>query len=571
MKKRIAVLMLAFVFAMTAFAGCGGNKGNGVLINIMNTGGGIGRAWLDEAIERYTQENPHVAFNVSNSIQTGVATMASSTDNIYFTEDDGTVAELAAEGKLLCIDDIVTEKSQIRDGQNISIEDKIDAPYRDSLKFDDKYYALPHFVYFTGLTYDADLFDGKYFDSNKLYYIADYDLPDSDVVIKNKSFGEVRFVKDENTKKSVGPDGLPNTDDDGLPCNLIEFLALCEYLKESKTPFELTGKSNHYISYLIRGLWVSLSGYDVMSRTYSYDGEMEVVKRGDDDKFIYTEENLFPGIDYIKKPVTEIVTLTEQTGYKAYDNVNRYYAAAVVEILVREKYISTDASDNGITNIDAQSYFVNGVNEQFNYGMLIEGNYWYNEAVDNGVFKEYDKHNPGSPRRIKWLPLPTSFDTKITNEENKKEYALMDACGNSYAFVNANIMQEPELAEECKKFLQFLYTDAELSHFVGRTGVKKAALSFPILQEDKDKLSDFQNSVMSIAEKAKVIYSSGSNKTFRAHADQLYVKGGCSVLKPTAHGNYYDSIAKLNSTAKAIFEVTRFTKTNWEQNIYENS
>ena len=63
---------------------------------------------------------------------------------------------MAQSGSIIKLDDLVTEKGS--DGK--SIEDRIYASNRESLKgADGGYYALPHYEWFPGLSYDKDNFD----------------------------------------------------------------------------------------------------------------------------------------------------------------------------------------------------------------------------------------------------------------------------------------------------------------------------------------------------------------------------------------------------------------------------
>lgn len=566
MKKIVSAMLAVLMTGSMAMAtGCNQPKsGSKITINVMNTGGGIGRLWLDEAIGRYKEVNPNVNFQVEHNIQTGVATMASSGYNLYFVEDDGTVLELASENKLLDISDMVTAKDEDRNGEMISVLDKVDESYRFALQgMDGKYYAVPHFTFFPGLTYDAELFDLKG------YYIADYSLPTNEVKSFTSKFGTVNFVKDKNTKKSLGNDGIPGTADDGLPSSFSELLVLCSKMKsEGVVPFELNGRSKHYISYLIRGIWTSLSGYETMSATYSYDKDMEIVT----EDVTKSAELLFEGVNYLKKPVTQTVALTEETGYQAYDNVNRYYATALVEIMNKEGWLSTDSTGNA-THIDAQTNFVfGGYQGKQAYGMLIEGNYWYNESVDNNVIQDFYDYTGKTSRNIKWMPLPTSFDSPVTKESEGRTFAMIDACGDSLAFINNNIKDNQKLVEECKKFLRFLYTDAELSHFVGATGVIKKALNFEILQEDAERLSAFQKSVIDVYKGSELVYPAAGNDTFKKHVSELSVTGSSNVLKPHLGGkdwnNYLDCI-RASYTSAAIFESVRLSREDWLEYYYE--
>jgi len=566
--KKILSTLLAVLMAGSIVVATGCNRSSidasKITINVMNTGGGVGRVWLDEAIARYKEVNPNINVKVEHNIQTGVETMASSGYHLYFVEDDGSVLNFASRNKLLDITDMVTAKDEERDGNMISVLDKIEENYRFALQgLDGKYYALPHFTYIPGLTYDVELFDRKGF------YIADYNLSGADVKPFQSKFGTVNFVKDANTPKSLGNDGKPNTADDGLPSSLVEFLVLCAKMKsEGVVPFELNGRSKHYISYLIRGIWTSLSGYETMSGTYTYDKTMEIVT----EDITKSAELLFENVNYLKKPVTQEITVTEETGYMAYDNVNRYYATALVEIMNKEGWLSTDSTGNA-THIDAQMNFVfGGYQGRQAYGMLIEGNYWYNESVDNYVMQDYYDYTQKTSRNVKWMPLPTSFNSPVTKESEGRTLTLLDACSNSVAFVNNNIKDNATLVEECKKFLRFLYTDAELSHFVGATGVLKKALDFEILKEDMNRLSSFQKSVVDVYNAGKILTLIGGNKSFELNAEDLALTGSNPILDAHLGGqmwnNYLDCL-RSNYTSAQIFEDVRFTQKDWLDYYYE--
>lgn len=125
--------MLATAAFGSAFAGCSGSQSDTTVITVMNTGGGVGRLWLDNAIERFTASKEGysyedgktgVSFEVEHTLDTGVETMSTSGYNIYFDASSPTVLSLQQSGNVICIDDIVKEKSDTRNGTSISIEDR---------------------------------------------------------------------------------------------------------------------------------------------------------------------------------------------------------------------------------------------------------------------------------------------------------------------------------------------------------------------------------------------------------------------------------------------------------------
>ena len=148
--KRVfsALMALAMVFGMAACGGGGGSNSGKTKIKIMNYGGGIGRAWLDDACERFAAENAEtsfedgkqgVYFEIEHNINTGVDTMKSAGYNIYFDENTGSIEALARSNSLLNINDVL---SATVDG--VTVESKIDSSALGSLKgADGNYYALP--------------------------------------------------------------------------------------------------------------------------------------------------------------------------------------------------------------------------------------------------------------------------------------------------------------------------------------------------------------------------------------------------------------------------------------------
>lgn len=87
------------------------------------------------------------------------------------------------------------------------------------------FYALPSDVGDYGLIYNVDLFESKG------YYIAD-----------DKSGGFV-IGDDKSARKSAGPDGEYDTDDDGLPATYDEFTNFATKSK-TETIFRFAGPEN---------------------------------------------------------------------------------------------------------------------------------------------------------------------------------------------------------------------------------------------------------------------------------------------------------------------------------------
>lgn len=562
-----ALMALAMVFGMAACGGGGSNSGK-TKIKIMNYGGGIGRAWLDDACERFAAENAEtsfedgkqgVYFEIEHNINTGVDTMKSAGYNIYFDEATGSIEALARSNSLLNINDVL---GATVDG--VKVESKIDSSALGSLKgADGNYYALPSQTWYPGITYDKDLFARK-----NLYFAA----PDetNTVAFTSGLTGKTyNFVANKTAKRSCGVNGVYDANydepanDDGMPTSIEELIVLCEKMtKTGTTPFIYTGASSHYVHYLVSSLWASLSGYEQMRTAYDLKGNVEVVTG-------YQEDAQFSGISSFKKVQTEVKTITEADGYYASQNVNRYYALSFLETAIRQNWFTTDATTGTVTHIDAQENFVwSGYAGKPEIGMLLEGNYWYNESNVNLVFEDFYDYNPDvtEERKLAWMPLPVLLEGTIV-EGQGKEYTLLDT-SDSYMFLNKNMEGKTGLIKACKEFLKFLVTDAELSHFTGNTGIVRSHYNYELSSQDYNKMTYFQKSVYDRVNSgnAKIVYCSATNKTFNENKDTFRITTAGRYMEPRIDGQTYVTFAnafRAGKTAKDAFESTSITAGDW--------
>ncbi len=564
MKKKILANALAIV-SLCALVGCnGGGGGSGekskaTVINVINFNGGVGNVWLEEAKARWEEKMKDYSYEdgkkgvyieIKKTMDLSPSTINSSGYHIYFDETNTNLKSLIPSGYLLDIDDIVTEKSETRNGESISIEDKISESARSMLKgADGHYYALPHYEWYPGVTYDIELFDEMSF------YLA---APEETNTVEKFGF---KYIKNSSGKKSCGNDGVYGTEDDGLPSSLLELISLCRYMtSRSVKPFVVAGMYPQYGNYLIEGLWASLACHEQMNAIYSFSGELDVVTGFSDELFFDGQ-----GVD-VKKATTEKLTLTEETGYRMWDQAARYYAMSFLEMIEREGWFANEASMGTISHTDAQSAFImGGIGDSARIGMLIEGSYWYNESVESGCFDKYSKLKPeAGERKLGWMPLPTSIDVSAT-EGNGRELALLDA-GHSYAYINANIKDKPALVQACKDFFKFLYTDAELRAMTACSGTAKA-LNYELEESDYAKMSSYQKNVWKLKKNAKVIYCGGETKTLNAAPTSFYMNMFSPAFRPTYEGKHYTNLLKAlreGCSAQFAFTDTKLDKAYWE-------
>lgn len=527
--KKTCVLGLA---ALTAFGcvACGGGNGGDdnankfnkpgkdkTVIKVANFQGGVGSVWIDEAAERFAEANQEthyadgktgVYIDIQKTQTISVDALEGSTTNIIFHERYADINALAQTGALLSLDEIVKDETRIGG----SLESKIFPEAKGGLMGNNgSYYGLPHYEFFGGLSYNCDIFDRIF------AYIAD--SADEGVLYSSEKFGDAYFVNSLDSKKSAGPDGEYNTADDGFPVSCEEFLILLDYIKYNNvSPLILAGDHATYADYLICGLWPSLAGAEQMRNYYNCTGEIEVVDRNEDGSVKLTNENIFPGIDYIKKPATKTVIMKDDgsQGYYGNDMVAKYYALAMLKIMENEDFFSPDASIGTRTHYDAQmNLYMQGIGEYDEVAILIEGSYWYNESKEGGCFDKYERWtgNSRNDLNLAWMPLPTNY---YTEGAIGRSYSLLDI-GQAYGMVNGNIKNNKELKDACLDFMAFLYSEDELENFTVCTGMTRM-VNYSLDDTQKAQLSKFYKSLWELRDNvngSNIVALSGTTDTFK--------------------------------------------------------
>ncbi|MBR2375672.1 MAG: hypothetical protein IKA88_05235, partial [Clostridia bacterium] len=524
MKKFIALLLaLGMTTSMVACGGydeeteSGAEGGNSNIENVYNVPGkdktelkmvnfhgGVGSVWIDEAAERFAELKKDESYAtgkkgiyiaIDKTMSPNTSQMANSAYTIYFDERFSDVNALAQAGLLLPITDIVKDETRVGG----TLESKLFEQVKGSLMGNDgEYYGLPHYEYYGGLSYNR-----KVFDSEIAYFAAD-DAEDKWEYPSTK-YGSAYMATDLNTKKSKGPDGEYNTADDGLPCSLQELIILMDYFKTQTAydPLIVSGQYQNYINYTISGLWAALAGKEQMQNYYNCTGEIEVIDYDNNGGF--SDENLFPGIDYIKKPYTKKVTMTESTGYLGNDMAAKYYALAMLEIFEKEGFYSSDAYIPTRNHYDAQkNLYYDGEGQYEKVAMLLEASYWYTESTINGGFNDYKIVTGKNPADLdlRVMPLPTNY---YSEGATGKDLCLLDIA-QSFAMINGNIKNNPELKRAAKEFLAFLYSENELQNFTASTGIPRA-ISYDLTQEQKATINPFYLELLN--KRNNVVYFSG--------------------------------------------------------------
>lgn len=586
MKKALKSAMCG-VLSLVAVASAAGCSGGGSKIDSTKTtiyiqldGGGLGSEWVTDAAQRFNEKYPNKSYAAG---KTGIQVIPQPSSGVIMgaSETSGTVLyDLTAvqsitqnAGKMLCLDDIVKAKTEMRNGQEISIEDKIPVESRARYQVDGKYYALPSVEYYPGMAYDINLFDryGYYFarpeyeDASRLFTSTvtgeTYQFVEAPVLNANNEIDE------ESENKSCGPDGEYGTDDDGLPSSLYELIALCEFMKgEGVSPINFTGQYDDYSNFMIAALTAALQGWEAASANYTFTGKIEIVTG-------FSDASLFNGtnavVSSIRKPITQVIDVTEECGYYTTWSVEKYYAEVFMQLCCDLDWFGSSANSNDSQQTAQNKFVWSDTKGKEKIAMHIDGSFWYNEANMAGNFDDRQLSlglQAGlKPRKVGWMYLPVNYSETVT-EGNGKGQVLVDMW-RSMLVINKNVENDPELLNAAKDFVQFLYTDDELSKYTAKTSIRKS-LNYSVSAADADNFSSYGKQLMNLLsdEDNKVLYFEGNNATFNHSPGTFVFINYQSYGMFSCNGKSFFDAYRNNevSSAEESFKNQSFDKTKWD-------
>lgn len=471
---------------------------------VSNFDGGFGDEWLYKAIDRFNavygetsfeDGKVGVQFHIDPSKNQGGAiaeTIKTSRNAVFFTETVN-YYDYVNEGLAADITDIVTEPLTAY-GESGTIADKFNTQQRNFYKTSDgKYYGIPHYAAYNGITYDVDLFEKKNF-----YFAADTSVDATTTKYNTaRNNGNNGFIYDKTETRSNGPDGKPNTYDDGLPATYEEMFLLCDYIVGAGcTPFIWTGQFRwDYIRALVGAIGADFEGYDQMMLHYTYDGMAEHLVKSIDAQGNVTYE--------------EPTKITDENGYEMLRSAGKYWALYFYQkITSNSSYYSTLCFDDLESHLMAQQDFLFSRPEgKKPIAMLADGTYWINES--KGVFEDiaaqYGEEYSQMNRKLAVMPIP-----KVSVEQIGEPFTVCDGL-NSLGFINANC-QGAQL-EIAKKFLQFVNTDESLREFTVTTNTVKG-LNYELQESDMEKMSNFGKNLYEIKTSGNVVYPFSTNSRF---------------------------------------------------------
>lgn len=595
MKKLIsALLCLCLSFALVGCIPPDPPGGTIEIEVITGVDSGLGLQWADvmkEKVEAGLKDKTYgnkTGVTWTNLPQDGnVGGFSSDTYHIYFI-NGGTVEQGLAQNAYLELTELYTTSYENRDGEPITLEDKIYDDMRRTygVKQNDgswKYYGLPYQEYYCGLSYNRALWD-KY----GLYFVTD-DCGGDATAISSVDFGKTYYIVGWDGTSAVesnmdyltpGPDGLMETEyDNGLPSSWFELITLCDYMSSQLGvyPFGLSGSYLNYSNSMLEGIYESLLGQDRTQTTRDFTGELDVVV-GYEDAPLFDVDSTH-GLYNIKKPKVQRITITEDSGYYSSWTMEKYFTTALVQIIENYAWWSPALAANA-THIEAQKEFLYGVYKDPEVGMLTEYSYWQNESI---IRSNYDivldnsnaVYNNINDLDVRWMPLPVNIEHSVTGVEAEVDLTCVTKVGsknitentlgedptlitlvgsnNTVVAVNAfNVQKGTPIYDAVIDALAIVYSDECMSACTAATG-QFWTLDYSLTDDDLLVATNFYKTLDTMRRQGKVFYQISDSEVYNKNMGNLFVHGFSSRVfgYGGAHGNAVESYRTGRASAKS--------------------
>lgn len=558
--KKIITLLLAVFMTICSFGvvGCSNNQeldGNKTQLYVHNYNGGVGEKWIKDVKASFEAKYEKKSFQAG---KTGVQIILDSSkgktgrtilsgiktdpNEVFFTQEV-LYYDYVGQNAVLPLNDLLEKKNP--EDNDKTILSKFTAEDVENLTVNGNIYAIPYYEAYNGLSYDATMFKNQ-----NLYFSDKIDTADT------KYPGTRAFVNKINPTLSCGPDGIKNTYDDGLPSSFDELLKLCDKMNDNEVKAVVWASSSvHYTNILLSALYASYMGKDGLDAHMNLDSNgkpVEIVTR-------------FNG----ETPVVENIVITKENSYLLRQSAALYYSLNVcAKLYGNEKYCYSESLGGNLTYIGAQEAFVNsGLKSGYEeVGLIIEGNYWFNEATDFEVISEAKKYPDFTNKDIKFLPLPNKAHGTV--EEGQGSSPTLVDSYNSFTFIKSNIA--PEKIELAKTFLAYCNTDAQLLNFTSKSNGLIRGLNYDF--NSLDNLGGFAESTLAIRDAAKkggtFVRGISNSSSYMKNTMMFTLSGNADFWNSEKCGDGYNYLYYAVNTdkksAKDYFDGMKFTKEEWD-------
>lgn len=498
---------------------------------------GFGKAWLVNAAERFSElkkdahysddttgvqiwvDDVNVGDNLLGSIKNERSEMIFNESMSYYS--------WVQRGYLRDITDVVTGDLAAFGESGKTIESKMYPSAKEFYRYtDNKIYGIPFYESTFGIIYDIDVFSDNnlFMDKNGNFTLSSQDSPNA----------------------SAGPDGdLSTVVDNGLPATFSEFYKLCDKMIESNIqPFTWTGRNANYISRFIQSMSMYLDGYAESMIHFNLSGKAtNIIDHFDGETPVYMPET----------------TITSGNANLMYGSAGKYYALDFLQHIIEGKYYYETKLNSGAYNHrDAQDDFVtnntplasNSLKKDM--AMLIDGTWFMNEAL--GTFNDLAKKDVSAginERRFGLMPLPHPDGWE------SKKYTYVDTNQTLCCITTKLPDSKMQLASD---FMQFLHTDAELTHFTEDTSTIRAYNYLDGLDMSNSKLTPYVKQLIDLKKFIgnEVIYPISKNATYANNTNRLFFDHSefmaCKVGNYTVNSPISEMSGNNAMTAKQYFE-----------------
>ena len=547
-------LILTLTATATAFTACGGNgnTGNTTELKVVKYNGGIGGEWLEDLKTSFEAKYKDVSLEDGKTGVTVTIVPDKTVVESMFGRGNHVIVYQCCNIDSLRNSDYLLDIGDAVTGKTVTVKDKvstydtaIETRLSDSQKQllssgNGSYYAVPHYETFGGIYYDVDLFN------EMKWYFAN--------TVNNT------FISNGSATKSNGPDGVQGTVDDGLPATYTQFYALCDKISESMKPLISAGSVKRYLNFLATEAYLCLAGKSA-SYHYTLDSGSDTVNYITDiDAYVANNDN---GV--------ESATINSDTLYKLSQQAEKYQALNLLDTLMsaeegaKLKYFTDSSIGESRTNTDAQKEFIFGdeIPAYQNAAMIVEGNYWVNEAKTH--LQSYEKRHGGKTKNYAYMPLPAviSTATEITPEQGVNSYTLTDQAECYMMIDKKSVGDNSVLINLAKDFIMFANTEENLKAFTKKTGVTKA-LTYDMTDAEVSELSSIGQSIWKAKKKASekglLFYFGSNNAKYLKYSDYLSLNNSqgktfwFSTTNQTSDLYYaFRSTESKHTTAKEFF------------------
>ena len=459
MRKKISSVIMAGVLSVSAFASLascgevveGGAPEGRTEIKISLYTGGYGNVWLTNLMNDlnnsqetywYTKlaDNKYSGEDITQRILGGIVE-----GDVYFSSAG--IDQLIAQD---CLMDLTEIYESTAPNETKKIKDR--APLYENYKVwfgkGDGVYAMPQEQGISGIIYDCDLFE---------------------------TMGWFRTDTSTASGLTKGTDGVEGTYDDGLPETYEQFKELLAKIRQAQMiPFIQTDMLGFdQMEFTAEAIWAQYDGYENYKTGVTYSGT-------------YTSPS---------NP-NKVVKVTPETGYKVYtENCMEGREKAMQFLTEVFNNPANMYQGTGISHTDAQAIWLTSHNMQNPIAMLLDGDWWENEArrafvEDSNVNGEdYAYGN----RTFRLMPV-TAFEGQDESSNGKHFFARK----------MVNVVYAVKQADETKKqgVMEFLRAFASEKNCVNYTSCNggRLAYDYTISDEVKATLTPFSRNIFEIFE-----------------------------------------------------------------------